>query len=111
VARKIWQPFAESTNLLLAISRENGTRAGLPDGIFSNKKSRSEIILHGLAMEDAGLFYGHSAYFMVIWYIFHHFGILYQAKSGNPELEAEMKKKPAALEFSLKILEQTFFKK
>jgi hypothetical protein len=24
------------------------------------------------------------AYFLVIWYIFPHFGMLYQEKSGNP---------------------------
>jgi hypothetical protein len=41
-----------------------------------------------------GLFYGHFCivyndlvYFVVIWYIFPRFGMLYQVKSGNPELE------------------------
>jgi hypothetical protein len=29
-------------------------------------------------------FYGHLAYFMVIWLIFPRFGMLYQGKSGNP---------------------------
>jgi hypothetical protein len=29
-------------------------------------------------------FYGHLVDFVVIWYIFPHFGILYQGKSGNP---------------------------
>jgi hypothetical protein len=31
-----------------------------------------------------GIFYGHLGNFVVIWYIFHRFGILYQEKSGNP---------------------------
>jgi hypothetical protein len=31
------------------------------------------------------LFYGLLVYFGVIWYIFPHFGILDQEKSGNPE--------------------------
>jgi hypothetical protein len=42
-----------------------------------------------------GLFYGqlvnvfaHLVYFMAIWYIFPHFGMFYQEKSGNPDLEA-----------------------
>jgi hypothetical protein len=30
------------------------------------------------------IFYGHLVYFVVIWYIFLHFGILYNGKSGNP---------------------------
>jgi hypothetical protein len=28
--------------------------------------------------------FGHLVYFVVIWYIFRHFGILDQEKSGNP---------------------------
>jgi hypothetical protein len=45
-------------------------------------------------MEDVGVFYGHLVYFAAIWYIlwiflaisyiFPHFGMLYQEKSGNP---------------------------
>jgi hypothetical protein len=34
-------------------------RAGLPDGIFSNQKSKFGLILKGLAMEDVGIFNGH----------------------------------------------------
>jgi hypothetical protein len=30
------------------------------------------------------IFFGHLAYFVVIWYIFNRFGILDQGKSGNP---------------------------
>jgi hypothetical protein len=33
-----------------------------------------------------GIVCGHLAYFMVIWYIFSHFGMLPQEKSGNPAL-------------------------
>jgi hypothetical protein len=59
-------------------------------------------------MEMAGIFYGHLVYFtsnwyilrpigifyvqlvyfmdilFILWYIFHHFGMLYREKSGNP---------------------------
>jgi hypothetical protein len=48
-------------------------------------------------MEDVGIFCGHLdflrpfgilrcnlVYFMVIWYIFHPFGMLHREKSGNP---------------------------
>jgi hypothetical protein len=54
-------------------------------------------------MENAGMFYGHLEYFtvigdflwpfgnvVVIWYIFTHFGILCQEKSGNPGQEGWM---------------------
>jgi hypothetical protein len=49
-------------------------------------------------MEDVGIFYGHLVHlwsfvifyghlvqFVVIWYIFPHFGIVYKEKSGNPD--------------------------
>jgi hypothetical protein len=55
-------------------------------------------------MENVGLFYGHLEYItairyilwpfgelVVIWYIFHCFGILYQEKSGNPGLATGLK--------------------
>jgi hypothetical protein len=31
--------------------------------------------LEGVAMEDVGIFYGHSVYFMAIWHILRLFGI------------------------------------
>jgi hypothetical protein len=47
----------------------------LPDGLFSNQKSKLGEILEGLAMEDAGYilcslgpFYGLLLCFMDIWY-------------------------------------------
>jgi hypothetical protein len=53
-------------------------------------------------MENDGIFYGHLEYFTVIWYIlwpfgnvvliwyiFPHFGILCQEKSGNPAYISE----------------------
>jgi hypothetical protein len=68
----------------------------LPDGIFSNQKSKFGLILEGLKMEKVGKFCGHFEYltviwyilwplgnFVVIWYIFPRFGILCQEKSGN----------------------------
>jgi hypothetical protein len=35
-----------------------------------------------------GKFCGHSVYYVVIWYIFPHFVVLYQEKSGNPAMNA-----------------------
>jgi hypothetical protein len=72
--------------------------AGLPDGIFSNQKSKFGQIVVGLGMEKVGKFFGHLEYTNVairyilwsfgnllsIWFIFHRFGILCQEKSGNP---------------------------
>jgi hypothetical protein len=71
--------------------------AGLPDGLFSNQKSKFGYILKGLAMEDDGIFYGHLVHFTVFCYILWAFGIvrgnlvyfspfLYfvPKKSGNP---------------------------
>jgi hypothetical protein len=34
------------------------------------------------------IFYGHLVYFVVIRYIFPRFGMLYQEKSGNPDLRS-----------------------
>jgi hypothetical protein len=42
---------------------------GLPDGIFTNKKSQLGSILEGLAMENVGIFYGNLVYFTAIWSI------------------------------------------
>jgi hypothetical protein len=44
-------------------------------GIFMDTRSilRSFVII-----------YGHSAYFVEIWYSFSRLGILYEEKSGNP---------------------------
>jgi hypothetical protein len=33
------------------------------------------------------IFYGRLVYFVVIWYIFPHFGMLYLEKFGNPVLD------------------------
>jgi hypothetical protein len=64
-------------------------KPGLPDGIFSNQKSKFGQISEGLVMEDVGMFSVHLVYFSAIchilwpfgiflvnWYIFSHFGIL-----------------------------------
>jgi hypothetical protein len=34
----------------------------------------------------SGIFCGHLVYFMIIKYTFFLFGVLYQEKSGNPDL-------------------------
>jgi hypothetical protein len=72
-------------------------RTWLPDGIFSNKKSKFGYIFEGLRIENVAIFYAHLeymhysnlAYFMVIWYFcgnfpyFPRFGIFCQETSGN----------------------------
>jgi hypothetical protein len=55
-------------------------------------------------MENVGVFYGHLEYFMaiwytlwsfghvvIIWYIFHRFGILCQENSGNPAVNGYLR--------------------
>jgi hypothetical protein len=44
-------------------------KSGLPDGLFSNQKSKFGQILEGLAMEDVGIFYGHLVHFTVFCFI------------------------------------------
>jgi hypothetical protein len=39
--------------------------AELPDGLFSNQKSKFGSILEGLAMEDVGIFYGLLVHLLV----------------------------------------------
>jgi hypothetical protein len=39
---------------------------------------------HLVLLMRFGVFYGHSEYYVAIWYIISHFGMLYQEKSGNP---------------------------
>jgi hypothetical protein len=46
-----------------------------PVGLVSNQKSQFGYILERLEREDVGLFYGHFAYFKVIWYILWPFGV------------------------------------
>jgi hypothetical protein len=37
-------------------TKASGSNAGLPDGLFSNQKSKFGQILEGLGMEDVALF-------------------------------------------------------
>jgi hypothetical protein len=70
----------------------------LPDGFFSNQKSKFGQILEGLRMKNVdifwaiwnilrmcGIFYDRLVHFVFIWYIFSGFGIMYPEKSGNPD--------------------------
>jgi hypothetical protein len=52
-------------------------KARLPDGAFSNQKSKFWKILGNLSMEDDGLFYVPLVYFIAIWYILWPSGIFY----------------------------------
>jgi hypothetical protein len=40
---------------------------GLPDGLFSNQKSKFGLILVGLRLENVDIFNGHLKYFTDIW--------------------------------------------
>jgi hypothetical protein len=75
--------------------------SGLPDGFFSNQKSQFGEILEGPRLENVAIFYGHLEYFKDIEDIlgpfgtfcvhlvhFSGFGILFQEKSGNPDVHA-----------------------
>jgi hypothetical protein len=69
---------------------------GLPDGLFSNQNPNLckfwralewYILWSWSILHPIGIFYGHLVNFVLLWYIFHHFGMLYQEKSGNPGLQ------------------------
>jgi hypothetical protein len=52
-------------------------KAGLPDGLLSNQKSRLGYVLEGLAMENVfmflwpfGQFFGHLAYFTYVHLVY-----------------------------------------
>jgi hypothetical protein len=49
-------------------------RAGLPDGLFSNKKSQFKVNFGGPL--NVGIMYDHLEYFMAIWYYLWPFGIV-----------------------------------
>jgi hypothetical protein len=72
-------------------------KPGLPDGIYSYKKSQFGYNLEGLGIENLGIFYGTWEYlrhfvgilrpFGILCghlVIFYRFGMLYREKSGNP---------------------------
>jgi hypothetical protein len=42
-------------------------KTGVPDGLFSNQKSRFGKILEGLRLKIVDVFYGHWEYFKEIW--------------------------------------------
>jgi hypothetical protein len=44
----------------------DGSRTGLPDGMFSKQKFQFGSILGCLAMDEVGKFYGYSVYFTAI---------------------------------------------
>jgi hypothetical protein len=72
------------------------SQSGLPDGLFSDQKigiwvhfGESCNVRCWRILWKFDIFYAPLLYFVVIWYIFHCFGILYQEKSGNPALDRE----------------------
>jgi hypothetical protein len=71
--------------------RQPDSDTGLPDGFFSDQKSRFGYILEDLAMENVDIYSGRLEYFLtigyilwafdsfvVIWYIIPRFGTLHQ---------------------------------
>jgi hypothetical protein len=76
--------------------------AGLPDGLFSDQKSQFWLIFwhwkgkFGYILWSFWYFRVHLVYFASIWhilwqlcrYIFSHFGMFQQEKSGNPASSA-----------------------
>jgi hypothetical protein len=62
-----------SWNSFLRKSFWNGSRAGLPDGLFSNQKSQLGVKFWYILL-PFGLFYGHWKYFMSIWFTLWSFG-------------------------------------
>jgi hypothetical protein len=51
-------------------------QSGLPDGLFSNQKSKFGLILEGLVMEEVAMFYGLLVHFTVFRYILWTFGVV-----------------------------------
>jgi hypothetical protein len=80
--------------LIANISLVEAYAAGLPDGIFSNQKSQFWYIFGAIEWKMLVYFMAIWNNFtvilrsfrnvVVIWYIFQHFGILHEEKSGNP---------------------------
>jgi hypothetical protein len=67
--------------------------------MFPTQKSKFGYILEGLAMEDVGIFDRHLVYFtgdlvyfVLIWYIFPHFGMLFQKNLATPRSSVASKK-------------------
>jgi hypothetical protein len=73
------------------------TVTGLPDGLFSNRKSQFLVKFGGLGIQNIVTFYGHLEYITAIWYnlqpfaislwpfgIFFHFGMFGPRKIWQP---------------------------
>jgi hypothetical protein len=68
--------------------------SGLPDGIYFNPEipiwyhfGRPWNWKDWYVLWSFGIYYGSLVYvylLVTIWYIYHHFGTVYQEKSGNP---------------------------
>jgi hypothetical protein len=71
-------PFLNGQKIVAVkhLGQKIGFRAGLPDGLFSNQKSKFGYILEGHGMDNVFAFYYHLKYFMAIWYNLLQFGIV-----------------------------------
>jgi hypothetical protein len=71
-----WTKNCRSKTSRTKMCQKIGFRAGLPDGLFSNQKSKFGYILEGHGMDNVFAFYYHLKYFMAIWYNLLQFGIV-----------------------------------
>jgi hypothetical protein len=55
------------------------------------------------------IFYGDLVYFVVIWYLFPHFGILDQEKFGNPDVSLFVTKTPIFRQILITVLTDLWF--
>jgi hypothetical protein len=75
--RKGWQTFSgDFSHKNLVTPPAHDSAAGLPDGLFSNQKSKFWSILEVLAMDNSGIF-------MAIWRMFRTFGIVLYGTFGT----------------------------
>jgi hypothetical protein len=107
------QPFQLELRMLRYTFRELAKR--LPDGIFSYQKSQFGYILEGPGIEIVGIVSVHFEYLRPFGIFYDHlvilcpfgifypcFGILYQDKSGNPELALSSQPHRVTAPFTLK---------
>jgi hypothetical protein len=86
----------------------NWSDSGLPDGILFRPKIAIRVNFGRLCsgnfmdiwsvLRTFDMFYCNLVYFVESWYIFTRFGILYQYKSGNPDLIVNICRREAAFD-------------
>jgi hypothetical protein len=59
--------YQQGIHRTMAHKCNDPSKAGLPDGLFSNQKSQIGQIFEDFGLETADIFYGHLEYFTAIW--------------------------------------------